>query len=94
MRSAPGEIGPGGERGEGAGFGAQLGHQGAGPVDARGHQRGPDRPTLGDPVAGEPAPVRVVRGSDAYRFVTTVRRELPAQIEGLRVAAGGADCPS
>jgi hypothetical protein len=58
-------------------------------------------PPLGDPArmaasiiasAGEqPAPLRLVLGSDAYKFVTTALRERLAQIEPQQVAAAATD---
>ncbi|MBT0774232.1 SDR family oxidoreductase [Kineosporia sp. J2-2] len=59
------------------------------------------RPPLGDPAkmaariidsaAQEPAPLRVVLGSDAYRFVTTALRERLAQIEPQQDLAASTD---
>ncbi|XVU28700.1 SDR family oxidoreductase [Actinoplanes sp. CA-054009] len=59
------------------------------------------RPPLGDPVrmaariiesAGQsPAPLRLVLGSDAYRFVTTALRERLAQIEPQEALAASTD---
>ncbi|MBM2614076.1 SDR family oxidoreductase [Actinoplanes sp. LDG1-06] len=59
------------------------------------------RPSLGDPVKmaerivaaadEEPAPLRLVLGSDAYRFITTALRERLAQVEPQERTAAATD---